>query len=210
MTTILCYGDSNTWGTDAANDGRHGRHERWPGVLQAQLGADYYVVEAGLSGRTTVWDDPTEEHRNGKTHLMPTLLTHKPIDLVVLMLGTNDLKSRFNVSAYDIAAGVEKLVEVILKSECGPVGVLPQILLISPPPLGEMNPRFAEMFAGAHDKQPLLAGYYETVAKTWGCGFLYPGFMVTDPADGLHFTADAHRQLGERIAVEVTGMLAKR
>jgi lysophospholipase L1-like esterase len=208
MTTILCYGDSNTWGTNAAVDGRHSRHERWPGVLQANLGTDYDVIEAGLGGRTTVWEDPIEEHRNGKTHLMPTLLTHKPLDLVILMLGTNDLKSRFNVSAPDIAAGAAKLVEITQRSQCGPDGSAPQVLLISPPPLGELNPRFAPMFAGAHDKQPLLAAYYETVAQTWGCGFFYPNFMVPDPADGLHFTADAHRQLGERIAVEVRQMLA--
>ena len=95
--TILCYGDSNTWGYDPVNACRYDRNIRWPGVLQKELGQAYYVKEEGLCGRTTVWDDPVEGHKNGLKQLTPILHSHCPLDLVVIMLGTNDLKMRYSV-----------------------------------------------------------------------------------------------------------------
>ena len=105
MKTILCYGDSNTWGYNPSMGGRYARDERWPGVLRKELGEGYLVIEEGLNGRTTVWDDPIEGYKNGKTYLVPCLETHKPLDLVIILLGTNDLKMRFSVSALIQAAG---------------------------------------------------------------------------------------------------------
>ena len=95
MKTILCYGDSNTYGLMPDSPDRYPRDVRWTGILQKKLGEDYYVIEEGLSGRTTLWDDPIEEHKNGKKYLLPCLETHKPLDLVVIMLGTNDLDHMF-------------------------------------------------------------------------------------------------------------------
>ena len=109
MRRILCYGDSNTWGYDAAADDRFPEEVRWTGVLQQLLGEGFRVIEEGQPGRTTVWDDPIEEHRNGKTALYSVLESQSPVDLVVLMLGTNDLKPRFSLNAFDIAAGLERL-----------------------------------------------------------------------------------------------------
>ena len=97
MRRILCFGDSNTWGYDPATGERFDEQTRWTGVLQAALGGDYTVIEEGLNGRTTVWDDPIEGHKNGHEYLVPCLETHRPLDLVVLMLGTNDLKRRFSL-----------------------------------------------------------------------------------------------------------------
>ena len=113
MKTILCYGDSNTWGYNPRTQDRFPIAERWTGVLAHKLGAEFRVVEEGLNGRTTVWDDPIEGYKNGKEYLIPCLESHRPIDLVVIMLGTNDLKKRFSVSAYDIAQSVGVLVEIV-------------------------------------------------------------------------------------------------
>ena len=97
MKTILCYGDSNTWGYNPATTERSSRDERWTGILRRELDDGYLVIEEGLNGRTTVWDDPIEGYKNGKEYLIPCLETHKPLDLVIIMLGTNDLKVRFSV-----------------------------------------------------------------------------------------------------------------
>ena len=139
MKTILCYGDSNTWGYNPSTGGRYPRDVRWPGVLRRELGDDYLVIEEGLNGRTTVWDDPIEGYKNGKEYLVPCLETHKPLDLVIILLGTNDLKVRFSVSAYDIANGAGALVQIVQKSEIGPGGRAPQVLLLAPPPCGQAH-----------------------------------------------------------------------
>ena len=127
MKNILCYGDSNTWGCPPLEDWpittitRFGPDVRWGSVMRSILGEGYWAVEEGLNGRTTVWDDPVEgEHRNGKPYLLPCLLSHAPLDLVILMLGTNDLKSRYSLSAWDIASGVATLIDLIQKSGSGP------------------------------------------------------------------------------------------
>ena len=99
MWEILCYGDSNTWGYNPSTKERYDRYERWTGILQFTLGDEYHVIEEGLNGRTTVWDEPIEgEYKNGKTYLVSCLESHKPLDLVIIMLGTNDLKKRFSVT----------------------------------------------------------------------------------------------------------------
>lgn len=136
MKTILCYGDSNTWGYNPDGTGRYPKHIRWTSVLQNELGNDYDVIPEGLNGRTTVWDDPVRgEYRNGKKYLLPCLHTHKPIDLVILFLGSNDLKYRFNVNSNEIAQSIEMLANIIEKSETGPNMSSPEILVIIPPPI---------------------------------------------------------------------------
>src|SRR5215467_3304319 len=110
MKTILCYGDSNTWGaiplTDLNIIERYGPDVRWGSVMRTSLGGDYWVVEEGLSGRTTVWADPIEgDYKSGKSYLIPCLESHEPVDLVAMMLGTNDLKQKFGLSPFNIAQG---------------------------------------------------------------------------------------------------------
>jgi len=207
MKNVLCYGDSNTWGYMPVDATRYGIDVRWPGVLRQQLGGGYWVIEEGLSGRTTVWEDPYEPYRNGKAHLMPCLLTHKPVDLVVLMLGTNDLKRRFSLPAYDIAKGAGVLAEVILRSECGPDDGAPQVLMLCPPPVGKLT-ELADMFADSETTSRQLASYYQQQAEEFGCAFLDVGqVVVSSDKDGIHFDPEEHHKLGVSVAEKVKSLL---
>lgn len=140
MKSILCYGDSNTWGYDPTKNGeRHNYENRWTTILQRELGGDYLVIPEGLNGRTTVWDDPTKCNVNGKDYLLPALESHKPLDLVVIMLGTNDLKKRYNLSATDIASGVGVLADIVKKSDCGVDNRAPELLVLVPPEVRKLS-----------------------------------------------------------------------
>lgn len=208
MKTVLCYGDSNTWGYIGGTGERFAPDVRWPGVLQAALGVDFCVAEEGLSGRTTVWDDPVEGDKNGETYLRPCLATHKPVDLVILMLGTNDLKCRFSLSAYDIAASAEKLVRIIQQSEAGPEHGAPQVLLVCPASVKGLT-GFAEMFGeDVEARSRRMPAHYAAVAQRCGCGFFDASSVISVcSADGIHLEAQAHATLGSYLADAVQGML---
>jgi lysophospholipase L1-like esterase len=208
MKTILCYGDSNTWGHNPATQARFSRDERWAGVLRRELGDAYLVIEEGLNGRTTVWDDPIEGYKNGKEYLIPCLTTHKPLDLVVILLGTNDLKKRFSLSAYDIANGAGVLVDVVQKSDTGPDEKPPQLLLLAPPPIARLT-EYAEMFEGAEPKSRKFSENFRRVAEEYGCEWLDTAdIIVSSDIDGIHFEADEHRKLGLAVADKVREILA--
>ncbi len=207
MKTVLCYGDSNTWGADPSGQvARLGEGIRWPSVLRAALGPDYWVIEEGLSGRTTVFDDPIEgRHKNGLTYLVPCLESHRPLDVVVLMLGTNDLKYRLGLGPDDIARGAEVLVQTIKQSGCGPDGRTPTILLIAPPPISTLK-HLSEMFAGAAAKSQELGRFYAEVAQRQNVAFLNAGdVIVSSPLDGIHFEASEHAKLGAAVAAQLLG-----
>lgn len=208
IKTVLCYGDSNTWGSDPETGERFAPGVRWPGVLRGALGEGYWVIEEGLGGRTTVRDDPIEgAHKNGRAYLRACLESHKPIDLVTIMLGTNDLKARFAASASDIAQGAASLAEMALRSGCGPEGGAPMVVLISPPALGRLTD-MAEMFEGAGEKALLFPGHYRRFAEQYGCGFLdASGIIVSSDLDGIHLEAEEHRKLGETVAERVRSAL---
>jgi lysophospholipase L1-like esterase len=203
MKIILCFGDSNTWGYDPATKNRYPRDIRWPGVLRTELGAGYEIIEEGLNGRTTVLDDPIEPYRNGKDYLIPCLLTHQPIHMVTIMLGTNDLKQRFSLSAYDIAQGAGQLVRLVQNSECGVDGNRPQLLLIAPPPVSTLT-EFADMFAGAREKSLQLADHYRNVAQEYSCEFLDAAKVIkSSVVDGIHFDMAEHIKLGHAVAEQI-------
>jgi len=207
VKTVLCYGDSNTWGYDPATQTRYPREVRWPGVLRRELGEGYLVIEEGLNGRTTVWDDPIEGYKNGKSYLIPCLETHKPLDLVIILLGTNDLKVRFSVSAFDIANGAGVLVDVVQKSAAGPGDTAPQVLLLAPPPIARLS-GFAEMFDGARPKSRRFAAHYGRVAQEKGCAFLDTSqAIVSSNLDGIHLEAGEHEKLGAAVAEKVRTLL---
>lgn len=205
---MLCYGDSNTWGSDPETGERFAPGVRWPGVLRGTLGEGYWVIEEGLGGRTTVRDDPIEgAHKNGRAYLRACLESHKPIDLVTIMLGTNDLKARFAASASDIAQGAASLAEMALRSGCGPEGGAPVVVLISPPAPGRLT-EMAEMFEGAGEKARLFPAHYRRFAEQQGCDFLdASGIVASSDLDGIHLEAGEHRKLGEAVAEHVRSAL---
>jgi len=203
MKTIVCYGDSNTWGYDPHTRDRMPRQARWTGVLAKELGSGYQVIEEGLNGRTTVWDDPIEGYKNGKEYLIPCLESHRPVDLIIIMLGTNDLKTRFSLSAYDIAEGAGVLVDVVKKSAAGIAGAAPQVLLIAPAPVAALT-EFAEMFEDAPARSRRLAEHYRRVAQERGCHFLDAGqVIVCSDVDGIHLEPSEHTKLGRAVAAAV-------
>ena len=207
MKRVLCYGDSNTFGTAPMRhiDDMHrlGPEERWPGVLALSLGPGWTVIEEGLPGRTTVHDDPIEGvHKNGKAYLLPCLESHWPLDLVALMLGTNDLKARFSLTPADIAAGVGALL-LAIKAAVPPWTRAPKLLLIAPPP-AESAGWLGEWFTGAGEKSRRLAGLYRDQAERNDAAFLDAGAVAqVSPLDGVHFDPADHKALGLAVAAEV-------
>ena len=208
--TVLCYGDSNTFGAATVErpDGRYGPEERWPGVMRAALGPDWLVIEEGLGGRTTVSDDPVEGHwRNGATYLFPCLHTHKPLDVVLVMLGTNDLKARFNKSAWEIAQGVGVLVKAIQAAGVGRNGGVPEIVVIAPAPILKKLPFHADMFAGAYEKSQACAKAYKAMAEENGVRFFEAGKVIkSSKFDGFHLDPESHAALGKALAKVVAGL----
>ena len=202
MKVILCFGDSNTYGRDPITSGRLDKNVRWTGVLQRTLGEDYDVIEEGLNGRTTVWDDPVRGgiKRNGSFYLLPCLESHAPIDQLIIMLGTNDLKARFAVTPYDVGESMGALIEIAQKSKCGLKGNKPEILIMAPPPLGELT-KWAETFEGGVEKSKKLAAYYASAAESYGCRFFDTSTVIqSSKLDGLHFDLEDHHKLGIAVA----------
>jgi lysophospholipase L1-like esterase len=203
MKTILCFGDSNTWGFVPGTGERYSLEVRWPGVLQGLLGSGYRVLEEGLNGRTTVWEDPLLPGRNGSQYLAPCLESHRPLDLVILALGTNDLKRRFSASAEDIARGVGVLLGIVARSGAGIDGGPPAVLVLAPPPLGRLS-AYAEAFEGALGRSLRLAGFVKQIAAETGCGFLdISACAAVSDVDGVHFDTAAHAALGRGVARRV-------
>jgi lysophospholipase L1-like esterase len=206
MKTVLCYGDSNTWGYEPASGDRFSEDLRWPGVLARELGSEFRVIEEGLNARTTVREDPVEEYKNGKDYLRPCLESHRPLDVVIIALGVNDLKARFFASASDAADGAGILVTIAQRSGAGPDGSPPVVLLMAPPPVGRLT-ELAEMFAGAEEKSRGFARQYRRVAEKYGCELLDAGEQVrASDLDGIHLEAGEHRKLGEAVAARVKEM----
>lgn len=204
MRSVLCYGDSNTYGQTTADtpDDRYGPTVRWPGVLRGLLGPGWLVVEEGLSGRTTVSDDPIEgAEKNGRTYLKPCIQSHKPLDLVILMLGTNDLKIRFQKTASEIAMGIGALAQDVKGLRAGIDQKVPEIMIVSPPPILDDLRGWESVFEGGHAKSLRLADEYARIADMVEVHFFDAGSVVqSSPVDGFHLDVAGHRRLGEAMA----------
>ena len=204
---IVCLGDSNTHGycadpADCADGGnRFNENERWPRVLEKLLGEEYLVLEEGLSGRTTVFQDPLHECMDALSVAYPILMSHEPVDLLVIMLGTNDTKDRLGMNAACIGLGMERLVRKCMSVDCwGKHG--PNVLIVAPPPIGdELNdPCMGEHCA---EKSRGLAKYYQEKAKLLGCHFMDANGCEFNSIDYMHLTRKGHAQLAERVAALV-------
>jgi len=211
VRTVLCFGDSNTYGAvpTLARVGRHrfAPDRRWPGILRKHLGPGWLVVEEGHPSRTTLRDDPIEgSHKNGLRGLPISLESHMPLDLVILMLGTNDLKQRFAASPSDIADSIEVLAKAVMGSETGPGGAAPAVMIIAPPPMHEVD-WLAEMFLGGAMKSQELGVRFAEVARRCGVAYLDAGTIVeSSTVDGIHLDSDSHRTLGVAVAGVVASL----
>ena len=214
---ILCFGDSNTHGycadpADCADSGvRFAEEQRWTQLLQEALGQDYLVIEEGLSGRTTCFDDPIHEGLNGLDYIYPCLKSHEAIDLLIIMLGTNDTKDRFYASAACIGLGMARLVSKAKSTDCWG-GKTPNILVIAPPPIGEgmlTSSVAATMGQLCVEKSRQLADSYREQCELLNVSFLDAGAIGCEfnTVDFMHLTSRGHRTLAEALAKLIPQLL---
>lgn len=201
--TILVFGDGNSHGTRSATrpglPERHPSAARWPEVMGRALGET--VICEGQPGRTTVHDDPVEgAHKNGLRVLPALLDSHRPLDLVAVMLGTNDCKARFGLRGWDIAAATGRLARLVRASDAGPGGAAPDVILVAPVPIEEAG-CLAETFQGARARSRAIAPALMEEAERLGCGFFDAGRVAAvDPLDGVHLGEEGQVALGLAMA----------
>lgn len=212
MINILCFGDSNTFGS-MPGGGRWPLDQRWTGILQGLLGPDYRIIEEGCGGRTTVFDDPLELDKNGRAQLPVSLRSHRPLDLVILMLGTNDMKQRFHLLPVDVAYGAAELGKLAERYDYGVGFPTPKILLVSPIHLkeGVSESVFTGFAESAVAVSKALAPYYEAQARSHGW-FFFDAAKVAVPSDGdkLHMDQASHRALAEGLADAIRPIFERR
>lgn len=205
---ILCYGDSNTWGYISGSDHqRYGNNERWTRILAKLLGDKFEVIEEGLNSRTLTSNDtrPGKEGKNGYEYLLPCLDTHDPIDLVVLMLGTNELKSAYNKTAKEIGELLEEyFVKTIINRKSQLKESYPKLLIVTPPLVNEEAEycRAGGKYVGAEEKAKELNEMYKNIAEKYNCYFLSNEGLETG-IDGVHLTKESHRQLAKSLEVKI-------
>ncbi|MEG1540906.1 MAG: GDSL-type esterase/lipase family protein, partial [Oscillospiraceae bacterium] len=203
---IVCLGDSNTHGycadpNDSADGdlGRFNENERWTCLLQKSLGEDYLVLEEGLSGRTTVFDDPLYEHLSALDYLFPCLKSHEPVSLLIIMLGTNDTKDRFAANAHAIGLGLRRLIRYAKSIDCWKNAV-PNILVLSPPVISngvENSAVAAEMGSGCVEKSRQVPQQFKTIAAECACHFMDVGDCEFNQIDFMHLTKKGHATLAQ-------------
>ena len=205
--SVLCYGDSNTYGYDPATGGRYPADKRWTSILADLLGSRYEVIPEGLNGRTTAYDRPGAGWKNGVTSFISCLGTHKPVDYLVIMLGTNDCIDGLGLTAEEIAGGMENLVNLAEEYSPELQGYLPEIIVVSPPGVrGDMwRSEFALEFSEAamkksYDIEPL----FRDIAERHLIRFASGTEADVVVSDCLHLSEQGHRQLAEIIYTELT------
>ena len=219
MKTILCYGDSNTWGfipgknkpaVKAAN--RYPFDKRWTGLLEKKLGQEWRVLEEGLNGRTTMFDCFLEEHRNGLKDIDVCLLSSMPVDVIILMLGTNDCKQVFGKSPYIISQGINRLIHQIKGGlyGYGPDGTVPKILVVSPARItkGVLTSWLSNEFdAESILRCSQLGEYYQKVAADNEVYYLDAGALISaDDADGIHMNTEGHIKMADLLYDKIKEM----
>lgn len=210
MKTILCFGDSLTWGFMAGTWTRHAFEDRWPNMLAAGLEGKARVIEEGMNGRTTAYDDPTDAAElNGAKALPIMLKSHEPLDLVIIMLGTNDLKFAQRCRAFDAALGMGRLIQIVQHYPFNDNYPPPQLLIMSPPALVETSDAwFDELWGHAISESKKFPDHYRRIAEEAGVHFFDAGAVAkADPTDGGHLDAANTRAIGEALAPVVKKIL---
>ena len=204
MKNILCFGDSNTYGLNPVDASRFPIDVRWTGVLQSELGQDYHIIEEGLCGRTISLDDNIGINKNGKTHIVTSLYSHSPIDLAIVMLGTNDLKVRFSMTARDIALSMKDLIQIVLdfKQESNM-----KVLLVAPIALKEETTS-GETFGNRNETSRRLTPLYKQIADEKGIEF-FTLLDLVEPSniDGIHLEGESHGVIGRELAKKILEIL---
>jgi len=220
---ILCFGDSNTWGviprwydTTVPSD-RYDENTRWPRVMAKLLGEEYHIIEEGLGNRTTIYDFPNDPGKNGKAYLLPCIQTKRPLDLVIIMLGTNDLHLPEPLKEEDLGKGIRELIELVQENpDCGKGFQTAKILVIAPievwpsDPNGRTSvyPRFHSEWATYLSR--LFPKVYKEIADEYGCSFLNAAlYAVPSPGDGVHMLPEGHIALGKAVAEKVAEIFAE-
>jgi lysophospholipase L1-like esterase len=211
---IMVFGDSITWGwvpkDPIVPTERHAEQDRWPEIMAAALGDGFNVVTEGLSGRTTNVEDPDLPGlMNGADYLDSAILSHEPLDLVIIMLGTNDTKNHLHRTPLEIGLGMGELVNIV-QEDAGPPWYsydTPAVLVISPPPLGdEIDPGAAERFKDGNAKISELPAVYRAIAEAAGAHFFDAATVVEKSdvgPDGIHLLVSGNEALGTAVAEAV-------
>ena len=204
MKHILCFGDSNTFGWDPDGLTRFDQKTRWPGLLSDLLGSDYHVIEEGLGGRTTAFNDPDACGKYGKEYLYPCVQSHQPLDLVIIMLGTNDMKAVYSSTAQGIGDGLEELIKLLQTPAVWDTLTPPEILIISPVHIGDhlLKTPFSELFGGvkgiALSKE--LAEVFHQLANKYNCAFLDAAqYAEPSDTDAIHMNQENHKRLAAAV-----------
>lgn len=205
--TIMCFGDSNTYGESPEGFGRYPRDERWTGILQERLGNGYHIIEEGLNGRTSVWEDPVEGDKCGIHHLPACVASHTPLDLLIIMLGSNDFKQRFHATPADIAFGLERLVKTAQTIDNYTARQPFRILLVSP---AHLRPQtfLGPVFADRSQDSQALAPLVQAAAQRCGVSFLdIARYAEASQLDGLHFDRENHRKVAAAMEAKIKEIL---
>lgn len=202
--TVLCFGDSNTFGQPADGRGRLSADVRWTGQLQRLLGSGYAIIEEGLGGRTTDLNDPDRDDRNGRLYFQPCLRSHSPLDTVIIMLGNNDLKTKFGREPDAVGNALKGYLDDVERTAWTRTGGVPAVLLVSPIHLDAGQPAFAEQ-GSEYDSDSVrksreLSDSIERVAEHRGALFVDAAAVAHPGIDGVHLSRDSHERLSRLIA----------
>lgn len=213
MKTILCYGDSNTYGYDPSTGERYIESIRWTTILKEKLGSNFNVIVEGLNGRTTAYDRPDDPNKNGYPYLLPCISSNKPVDIINIMLGTNDCNKDLNLSVDDISKGMEKLITTII-TECVDIqGFVPQIIIMAPAPILKdyTNSPFAyQLDENSIIKSESLSGAYQKLAQKYNCFFVdLKDKVEVSKIDSEHLTKKGHKEVANLLyrCLEANGLL---
>lgn len=208
MYTILCFGDSNTWGYDPGKGTRYPLESTWPYVMEESLSKTCRVSVDALNGRTTGVDDPTWLDRNGLKQLPVCLESNEPVDLIIIMLGTNDLKYRLKLSSREIASNIGNLIRVCQNSKFSGSKEDRKILVVSPSPITKEDGFPNNEFKGGIAKSHKLAAKLKQIADDLKCEFFdTSGLVSLSEKDGVHFTSQDHSRFGTQMAEVVRKIL---
>ncbi len=209
MRHVVCFGDSNTWGFIPGPEAQRYPYERrYTGILQGLLGSEVRVHEEGLNARMTAWDDPLAPDRNALKQIDAILETHRPMDVLSIMLGTNDLKHYMHLEAIDCAMGIDTLIDRVEAAGCGPKGGRPALLIIAPPYVVDSPTPFGRKFEDAIRKSRDFAVAYAEIAHARNCRFFDAGPVATTSSrDGIHLDPEGHTRLAEALAPVIREML---